>query len=74
MRERPQNFEYTEESASTQTVHICIREYKMWWTEWPSINQLEGRTHQRKTQQQSKLKDIQKANINDSQKPVSSGD
>ena len=34
---------------------------------------MEGRTHQRKTQQQSKPKDIQKANINDRPRPASTG-
>ena len=73
VREKPQNLVHTEEWASTQTVHICTTEYKTWWMEWPSINQLEGRTHQRKTQQQSKPKDIQRANINDSPRTESSG-
>ena len=39
-----------------------------------SVNQLEGGTHQRKTQQQSKPKDIHRANINHSPRSVSSGD
>ena len=39
-----------------------------------SVNQLEGRTHQRKRQQQSKLKDIHRDNIKDSPKRVSSAD
>ena len=39
-----------------------------------AVNQQEGKTHQRKTQQQSKPKDIQKANINDSSRPERSGD
>ena len=33
-------------------------------------NQLVGRTQQRKTQQQSKPKDIQRANINDNPRPI----
>ena len=32
--------------------------------EWLSVNQLEGRTHKRKSQQQAKTKHNQKANIN----------
>ena len=63
-----------EEPASTQPAHTCTKEYKRWWMEEPSVNQLEGRTHQRKTQQQSKPKDIQRANINDSPRPAGSGD
>ena len=64
----------TEETASTQPVHTCTTEYKMWWVEWPSAKQVEGRTHQKKTQQQSKPKDIQIANINDSPRAATSGD
>ena len=74
VREKPQNLVHTEESASTQPVHTCTTEYKIWWTEWPWLNQLEGRTRQRKTQQQSKPKDIQRANINDNPRSASSGD
>ena len=46
----------------------------MLWMEGHSVNQLEGRTYQRKTKEQSKPKDIQRANINDSPRPVSSED
>ena len=60
--EKPQNLVHTEEPVSTQPVHTCTTEYKMWWSEWPSVNQLQRRTHQRKTQQQSQPKDIQGAN------------
>ena len=35
--------------------------------EWPTVNQLWESTHQRKNQQQAKLKDIQTANINEAQ-------
>ena len=73
-RGKSQNLVHTEESASTQPVYTCTTEYKSWWMEWPSVNQLEGRTHQRKTQQQSKSEEIQRANINNSPRPASSGD
>ena len=74
MREKPQNLIHTEEPASAQPVHTCTTEYKMWWMELSSVNQLEGRTHQRKNQQQPNHKEINRANINHSPKSVRSGD
>ena len=55
-------------------VHNRIQDLKTWWMKSPSVNQLVGRTHQRKTPKQSKPKDIHRANINDSPRPESSGD
>ena len=72
-REKPQNLLQTEEPAPTQPAHTCTTENKRWGTDWPSDNQLVGRTHQRKTQQQPKTKDIHRANINHSLRSVRSG-
>ena len=74
VREKPQNHAHMEEPASTDPSHTCTTQYRAWCAEWLSVNQLEGRTNQRKTQQQSKPKDIQRANINDSPRTESSGD
>ena len=73
-REKPQNLVNTEEPAPTQPAHTCKTEDKRWGTDWPLDNQLVGRTHQRKTQQQPKSKDIHRANINCSLRSVRSGD
>ena len=73
-REKPQNLVHTEEPAPTQPAHTCTTEKKMWGTDWPSDNQLVGKTHQRKTQQEPKTKDIHRAIINHSPRSVRSGD
>ena len=44
--------------SSSTTAH------KTWWAEWPSVSQVEGRTLQGKTQQQSKPNYTQRANVN----------
>ena len=73
-REKPQNLVHMEEPAPTQLAHTCTRENKRWGIDRPSDNKLVGRTHQRKTQQQPKPKDIHRANISDSSRSVSSED
>ena len=42
---------------------ICTTTHKAWWAEWPTVNQLEGRTHEKVIQQQSKPNYNQRANI-----------
>ena len=63
-----------EEPAPTLPSHTCITDNKRWWTEWPSVNQLVGKTHQRNHQQEPKTKDTHRANINHSPRSLSSGD
>ena len=72
-REKPQNLVHTEEQAPTQPAHTCTTEDKRWGTDWPSDNQLVGKTHQRKTQQEPKTKDMHRANRNCSPRSVRSG-
>ena len=73
-REKPQNLVHREEPAPTQPAHTCTTEDKRWGTDWSSDNQLVGKTHQRKSQQEPKTKDIHRANINRSPRSVTSGD
>ena len=73
-REKPQNLVDTEEPAPTQPAQTCTTEDKRWGTDWPSDNQLVGQTHQRKTQQEPKTKDIHRDNRNHSPRSVRSGD
>ena len=54
----------TEKSSSTLTDCTCTIAHKMYWTEWCSLNQLDGRTHHRMTHQQSKSNYIHIVNIN----------
>ena len=63
-----------EKPAPTQPAHTCTTENKRWGIDRPSDNELVGRTHQRKTQQQPKKKDIHRANINHSPRSVRWGD
>ena len=62
------------EPAPTQPAHTCTTKDKRWGTDRPSDNQLVGKTHQRKTQQEPKTKDIHRANRNHSPRSVRSGD
>ena len=48
VREKPQNHAHMEEPASTDPSHTCTTQYRAWCAEWLSVNQLEGRTHQKK--------------------------
>ena len=71
---KPQNNVHMEEQPATQPAHTCTTEDKRWGKDRPSDNQLLGKTHQRKTQQEPKTKDIHRANINHSPRSVRSGD
>ena len=60
-------------SFNTTCPHLHNRKQDV-GMDWPSHNQLVGRTHQRETQQQPKTKDIPRASINHSPRSASWGD
>ena len=43
-------------SDATQPANTCTTENKRWWTDKPSVNQLVGWSHQRKTNNNQKPK------------------
>ena len=70
-RKASKTYTHQRTSSNTNCPHLLN---KRWGTDWPSDSQLVGKTHQRKSQQEPKTKDIHRANINYSPRSVRSGD
>ena len=73
-REKPHKLVHTEEPAPTQPAHSCTTETRGGGQIDPQITSWWERPSKKKTQQEPKIKDIHRANINHSPRSVSSGD